>query len=66
MQRLFTVNQLVDAEPALTRGGIRHILFHRGQDLEQAGIVLRLGRKILIDRDKFIAWLASADSRRVA
>lgn len=66
MQTLFTVNQLLEAEPALARGGVRHVLFHRGADLEQQGIVLRQGRKILIHREKFIEWLASADSRRVA
>ena len=66
MQTLYSVNQLVEAEPALTRGGVRHTIFHRGPDLEAKGIILRLGRKILINREKFVEWLASADSRRVA
>lgn len=66
MQTLFSVSQLIEVEPALTKGGIRHVLFHRGPDLEAQGIVLRMGRKILINRERFITWLASDDSRRVA
>ncbi len=65
--KLFSVNSLVDSEPqAFTRGGIRHLLFHRGAELEGAGIVIRFGSKILIDKSKLIEWLRAGNGRKVA
>ncbi|HUW80491.1 hypothetical protein A4U49_07385 [Acidithiobacillus ferrivorans] len=65
--QLYSVNSLVDSEPqAFTRGGVRHMLFHRGEELESAGIVLRFGSKILIDKAKLIEWLRAGNGRKVA
>ncbi len=66
MQQLFTVKELCSAEPALTIGGVRHILFHKGDELESAKIVLRVGKKILIDKDAFIDWLRNGGAKRIA
>jgi len=57
----------------LTVSALRHMLFQAatrkdsrgrampGNGLEELGVVLRIGRKILIDLDRFDAWL---DTRR--
>ena len=65
--QLYSVNSLVESEPqAFTRGGVRHLLFHRAEELEAAGVVLRLGSKILIDKAKLIEWLRAGNGRKVA
>jgi hypothetical protein len=65
--QLYSVNSLVDSEPkGFTRGGVRHLLFHRGEELEAAGVVLRFGSKILIDKAKLIEWLRAGNGRKVA
>lgn len=48
---LLTLHQLCDAEPAITPGGVRHLLFTKGHDLPG---VYRFGRKILFDRMEFM------------
>ena len=55
-RRLRTVNQFCEANPAFTPGGIRWLLFNRDiNGLEQA--VVKIGRRVLIDEDKFFEWL---------
>jgi hypothetical protein len=64
---LYTVAMLVRAEPALTRGGIRDDLFHRRSNgLESSGAVVYRGRRILLDRAKYLAWLSARSGRRAA
>ena len=64
--RFVTVGDLPKHEPAFTNGGMRHILFHRGPELEKAGVVTRFGRKILIDLPAFRGWVASGGARNIA
>ena len=55
---LKTVSQFCEANPAFTKGSIRNILFYDELNgLRESGAVKRLGAKILIDCDKFFAWL---------
>lgn len=63
---LFTVNALADSEPAFTRGGLRHLIFHKGPELEAAGCVIRFGAKIMIDKAKLLDWLRAGHGRRVS
>ncbi|MTI78202.1 MAG: hypothetical protein FH754_12890 [Marinobacter sp.] len=51
---LLTINQLCQLEPALTPGGIRHLLFTKGHNLPG---VYRFGRKILFDRTEFMGGI---------
>ena len=56
---------------AFSDSSLRHLVFQSksrtnsrgetvpGNGLEEAGVVLRIGRKVLIDLDRFDAWLAS-------
>jgi len=69
--RLVTVAQLpdVDGYGWLTEPAIRHLLFNAksryasngdviaGNGLEESGAIIRLGRKILIDIEKFNEWV---------
>ncbi|MBN2690905.1 MAG: hypothetical protein JXR43_03475 [Burkholderiaceae bacterium] len=64
--RFVTVNELPKFEPAFTLGGLRHILFHRGEYLEKTGVVCRFGRKILIDLPKFREWVSEGGARIIA
>lgn len=64
--RFVTVEGLPKHEPAFTQGGMRHVLFHRGKELEESGIVCRFGRKILIDLPKFREWVSQGGARSIA
>lgn len=55
---LYTVNGMVEAEPALTVGGLRDDLLHRRTNgLAESGAVIRRGRLLLLHREKYLAWL---------
>ena len=60
---LKTVNQFVDCNPAFTMGGMRQLIFHKGSEAEQAGAIVRFGRKILIDEAAFIAWVKAGGTK---
>lgn len=54
----YTVEQLVQAEPALGKGAVRHDLFHRETNgLTASGAIVQRGRRILINREKYLAWM---------
>jgi hypothetical protein len=62
LANLKTPQQIADACPALTLGGLRRLLFHsRTNGLEAC--VVRLGRKLLIDEAAFLRWLAGERER---
>ena len=56
---------------AFTGSSLRHQIFHaksrtnskgqtiRGNGLEEAGAIIRIGRKVIIDLDRYDAWLVS-------
>jgi hypothetical protein len=63
--RLRTVQQLCKEHPVFTPGGIRWLLFHRQQNgLNDAGAVIKLGRKVLIDIDRFFQWIENQNSEQ--
>ena len=63
---LVTVPTLHARHPdACPVGGTRYILFHKGPELEEAGIVIRVGRKILIDEPRYLDWLRSGGARNI-
>lgn len=58
IKNLMTVSQFCKANPAFSMGSIRNILFYENiNGLKACGATKRLGRKILIDCDKFFEWL---------
>jgi hypothetical protein len=58
-KQLLTVRQLSEDQPALTEGGIRWDLFNRSSNgLADSGAVIQRGRRVLLDRDRYLEWLA--------
>jgi hypothetical protein len=57
-QYLFTVAQLIAKHPAFKTGGLRSLIFNEHQNgLAKTGAIIRIGRKVLIDENKFFAWV---------
>jgi hypothetical protein len=55
-----TVSQFVEQNPAFNTGGLRALIFNEHQNgLAQSGSIIRIGRKVLINTDKFYAWIES-------
>lgn len=61
---LKTVNQILEAVPGLTPGGIRWDLFNADRNgLTASGAIIRRGRRILIDEDLYLDWLRSGGAK---
>jgi len=55
---LLTKKQFLEKHQAFTKGGLDFQLFHRKKNgLVPSGAVLQNGRRILIDEEKYFAWL---------
>ena len=54
-----TVQTLAAAEPGLNEGGIRWTIFQHKSALVEVGAVFFSGKKLLIDRDRYVAFLQS-------
>ena len=63
--QLTTVAKLVSRHDGFSPGGLRHLLFHLGRDLEREGIVIRFGSRILIDENRFLDWLRAGQARTI-
>ena len=64
----YTVEQFSLNNPAFTQSSLRNLIFKSderlssngviaGNGLSQAGAIIRVGRKVLINKSKFYAWL---------
>ena len=62
---LYSVNDYAKRRPAFTKGGLRHLFFHQGEELERAGAIVRFGARILIDDAAFLAWLKAGNARHI-
>lgn len=60
---LLTLSQLCDTEPAITPGGVRHLLFTRGHNLPG---VYRFGRKLLFDRVEFMEGIKQGHAAQIS
>lgn len=60
---LLTLSQLCEVEPALTTGGVRHLLFTKGHDLPG---VYRFGRKLLFDRVEFMGGIKQGHATQIS
>ena len=55
-----TVSQFVNQHPAFNTGGLRSLVFQEHQNgLAESGAIVRIGRKVLINQQKFFAWIES-------
>lgn len=73
-RRVATVAQLAAAYPVFSQAAIRDLIFKAadrfnskgdripGNGLAEAGVILRVGRRVLIDLDAFESWLDSRAS----
>lgn len=60
MPTLSTVKQFTENQPAFTTGGLRAWIFNEHTNgLSKSGAIVRIGRKVLIDNQKFFAWVES-------
>ena len=63
MPTLLTVKQLPQKHPAFTEGAVRMYIFNRSQNgLADAGAIVRIGRKVLINEEKWFAWIESQNA----
>ncbi len=57
---LSTVKQFSEKYPAFSIGGLRHLLFYKESNgLNKSGAIIKNGRRILINEEKFFQWLES-------
>ncbi len=53
-----TVKQFSQDNPAFSESGLRWQIFNENTNgLKESGAIIRMGRKVLIDEDKFHEWL---------
>ncbi len=63
--QFLTIPQFCEKQPAFTVGGLRSLLFYRGEDAEKAGAVARFGRRVLIDENRFLAWVRDGGAKHI-
>jgi hypothetical protein len=56
---LLAISQFCAANPAFTQGSVRWTIFQRGDELERAGAIVRIGRRVLIRPAQYVAALTS-------
>ena len=58
---LLTIRQFAERNPFITESGLRYQIFNsQTNGLESSGALVRLGRKILIDEEKYLfGWVDS-------
>lgn len=67
-QTLYTVEQFATLQPAFTTAALRNLIFKAesrqsskgtipGNGLVECGAIIRVGRKVLIDDEKFLCWV---------
>lgn len=55
---LFTVKQFAEQNPAFSIGGLRWQIFNeKNNGLKEAEAIIRVGRKVLIDADRYFTWV---------
>jgi hypothetical protein len=74
--KLYTVAQFPKAHPAFTPAALRNLIFKAaprhstdgeitGNGLIEAGAIVRIGRKVLIDEDRFFDWVRQQNEGRI-
>lgn len=61
---LKTITQFCQEHQAFTPGGLRWMIFNEERNgLKDSGAIVRIGRRVLIDRPKFFGWVQSQQSK---
>jgi hypothetical protein len=59
-----TVNQFAEKHPAFTKGGLRSLIFNEHLNgLNKFGAIVRIGRKVLINEEKFFGWIEAQNRK---
>ena len=59
-RKIFTIRQFCKRNSFIGEGGLRFQIFNRaGTGLKKSGALIRLGRKRLIDEEKYFGWMDS-------
>ena len=62
---LFTVPQFAQKHEAFPIGGLRFQIFNENQNgLAQSGAIIRIGRRVLIDEEKFFDWVVGSEKQK--
>lgn len=62
----YTVKQFSQYHSAFPEGGIRHRIFHADTNgLNKSGAIIRNGRRILINEERWFSWLESQNNQGV-
>ncbi|MFT6906326.1 MAG: hypothetical protein ACJAS1_002992 [Oleiphilaceae bacterium] len=61
--QIHTVHTLAESEPGFNEGGIRWHIFQYRDQLIDAGAIFYSGRKLLIDREKYISHLKQGGTK---
>lgn len=55
---LSTINQFADKQPAFTSASLRKLISNEATNgLTKAGAIVRVGRRVLINEEKFFSWI---------
>lgn len=58
MREILTVSQFAERCPAFKEPALRWLIFNRRKNgLEKSGAIVRNGRRVLLDVEKFFVWL---------
>ncbi len=61
---LLTVKQFSEKHPAFPVGGLRFRIFHaKTNGLQNSGVIVRNGRRVLLNEERFFDWLESENSK---
>lgn len=64
MRTLLTLRQFAETNPAFSESSLRWQIFNANTNgLTKSGAILRNGRRILIDPEKFHAWIDSRQTQ---
>lgn len=67
MPKLSTLKQFIANHPAFTEGGMRSLVFNEHSNgLAMSCVIVRIGRKVLIDEAKFFAWVDAQNQNKGA
>ena len=64
--RFKTIKQFCTDNPAFTVGGVRHTIFYIGPKIEEAGALVRFGRKRLINEERWLVLTAEGFFSQIA
>lgn len=56
-----SIKQMSELEPVFTEASLRHHIFHADKNgLNASGAISRIGKKVVIHVEKFMAWVENS------